>query len=100
MLTTFFYGLIVVLASVVAALAGLIMVRRLIPLPVRERNNTPTGTIYAALYVNFGVSVGFALFLTWQQCKTARETVKCEAASVEQVYRVAGKLSEPERSMV
>lgn len=100
MLTTFFYGLFVVLASVVAALAGLMMVRRLIPLPVRERNNTPTGTIYAALYVMFGVSVGFALFLTWQQYNTARETVKSEAASVEQVYRLAERLSEPERSRV
>lgn len=100
MLTTLFYGLLIVVASVVAAVAGLMVVRRLIPFPLRERNNTPTGTIYAALYVVFGVSVGFALYLTWQQYNTARETAKSEAVAVEQVYRLAGKFSEPERGRV
>lgn len=100
MLTTIFYGLLIVVASAVAAVAGLIVVRRLIPFPLRERNNTPTGTIYAALYVMFGVSVGFALYLTWQQYNMARETVKSEAVAVEQIYRLAGRLSEPERGRV
>ena len=100
MLTTIFYGLLIVVASAVVAVAGLIVVRRLIPFSLRERNNTPTGTIYAALYVVFGVSVGFALYLTWQQYNTARETVKSEAVAVEQVYRLAGRLSEPERGRI
>ncbi len=100
MLTTFFYGLLIVLASVVAAVTGLMVAQRLIPLPIRERNNTATGTIYAALYVVFGVSVGFTLVLTWQQYNTARQIVKSEAVAVEQVYRLAGTLSEPERSRV
>jgi high-affinity Fe2+/Pb2+ permease len=54
--TTFFYGLLIVLASAVAAVAGLMVVQRLVSLPTRERNNTATGGIYAALYVMFGVS--------------------------------------------
>ena len=66
MLTTSFYGVLIVLASVVTAIVGLMVVQRLIPLPLRERNNTATGTIYAALYVMFGVSVGFSLLQTWQ----------------------------------
>ncbi len=97
-LTTSFYGFLIALASVVTAVAGLMLAQRLIPLRIRERNNTATGTIYAALYVMFGVSVGFALFLTWQQYNTARQTVKSEAVAVEQVYRLAGRLSEPEPS--
>lgn len=99
-LTTLFFGLVTVVASAIAAVVGLMMVRRLIPFPLREPNNTPIGTIYAALYVMFGVSVGFALYLTWQQYNMARETVKSEAVAVEQVYRLAGKFSEPERSRV
>lgn len=99
-LITFLYGLLIVLVSGVAAVAGLMLFRRLIPLPLRERNNTPTGTIYAALYVMFGVSVGFTLVLTWQQYNAARQTVKSEAVSVEQVYRLAEGLPEPERSRV
>ena len=76
MFMTFFYGLLIVLASVVAAVTGLMLAQRLIPLSLRERNNTATGTIYAALYVMFGVSVGFSLFLTWQQYNTARHVAK------------------------
>ncbi len=100
LLTTFLYGLLIVLASVVAAVAGLMVVQRLIPLHVRERNNTPTGAIYAALYVMFGVSVGFSLFLTWQQYNTARQVAKNEAVAVEQIYRLADKLPESDRTRV
>jgi hypothetical protein len=98
--TTFLYGLLIVLASAVAAVAGLMVVQRLVSLPTRERNNTATGGIYAALYVMFGVSVGFSLFLTWQQYNTAREVAKNEAVAVEQIYRLADKLPEPNRSRV
>jgi Protein of unknown function (DUF4239) len=97
---TLFSGFLIVLASAVAAVAGLMMAQRFIPLSVRERNNTPTGTIYAALYVVFGVSVGFTLVLTWQEFNMARQTVKSEAVSVEQVYRLAESLPEPERDRV
>src|ERR671916_2978683 len=97
---TFFYGLLIVVISVLAAVAGLMVTWRLIPLHIRERNNTPTGTIYAALYVMFGVSVGFSLFLTWQQYNTARQVAKNEAVAVEQVYRLADRLPEPNRSRV
>lgn len=99
-LMTFFYGLLIVLASAAAAVAGLMVVRRLVPLSVRERNNTPTGTIYAALYVMFGVSVGFSLFLTWQQYNTARQVAKNEAVAVEQVYRLASGFPEPDRTRI
>ena len=99
-LITSFYGFLIVLASVLTAVAGLMVARRLIPLHIRERHNTATGNIYAALYVMFGLSVAFALFLTWQQYNTARQEVHSEAASVEQVYRLAEDLPEPERSKV
>jgi hypothetical protein len=65
-LTTIFYGLLTILASVATALAGLMLAQRLIPLTIRQTHNATTGTIYAALYVMFGVSVGFSLFLVWQ----------------------------------
>lgn len=100
MLSTAFFGGAVVLASVLAAIAGLLLARRLIPLPVRERHTTATGTIYAAVYVMFGLSVGFSLFSVWQQFDTARQTANREAASLETLYRLAGSFPEPERSRV
>ena len=92
-----FFGGAVVLASVLAAIAGLVLARRMIPLPVRERHTTATGTIYAAVYVMFGLSVGFSLFSVWQQFDRARQTAGREAASVETLYRLAGSFPEPQR---
>jgi Protein of unknown function (DUF4239) len=95
-----FFGFLIILASVATAVAGLIVAQRLIPLSLRERNNTATGTIYAALYVMFGVSVGFSLLLTWQEYNTARQVTKSEALAVEQVYRLADRLPEPDRTRI
>ena len=100
MLSTAFFGGVVVLASVLRAVAGLVVARRLIPLPVRERHTAATGTIYAAVYVMFGLSAGFSLFSVWQQFNTARQTTEAEASSVETIYRLAGGLPEPGRDRV
>jgi hypothetical protein len=97
-LSTVFFGGVVVAASVLAAMAGLVVARRLIPLPVRERHTAATGTIYAAVYVMFGLSAGFSLFSVWQQFNTARQTT--EAASVEQIDRLAEGFPEPGRGRV
>jgi hypothetical protein len=65
--TTVFFGVLIVMLAVVLAVAGLAVVQRLVSLPLRQSHNAATGTIYAALYVMFGVTVGFSLFLVWQQ---------------------------------
>jgi hypothetical protein len=85
---------------VVVAVAGLAVVQRLVPLPIREAHNTATGVIYAALYVMFGVTVGFSLFLVWQQYDAAQKSAESEAATVEALYGLAGSFPEPERGRV
>ena len=98
--TTVFFGILIVSLAVLLAVAGLAVVQRLVPLPLRQSHNAATGTIYAALYVMFGVTVGFSLFLVWQQYDTAQKTVEREAATVEELYRIAGGFAEPERGRV
>ena len=100
MLSTALSGGAVILVSVLVTLAGLVLARRMIPLPVRERHTTSTGTIYAAVYVMFGLSVGFSLFSVSQQFDRARQTTDREAASVGTLYRLAGGFPEPERSQI
>jgi hypothetical protein len=100
LLSTAFFGGVVVLASVLTALAGLVVARRLIPLPVRERHTAATGTIYAAVYVMFGLSAGFSLFSVWQQFDAARQTTEAEASGVETIYRLAEGFPEPGRERV
>ncbi len=58
-------GVVVVLLAVLLAVAGLTLVQRLVPLPLRQSHNDATGTIFSALYVMLGVSLGFSLFLVW-----------------------------------
>ena len=74
--------------------------QRLVPLPLRESHNAATGIIYAALYVMFGVTIGFSLFLVWQQYDEAQKMAESEAAHVEELYQLAGSFPEPERGRV
>jgi hypothetical protein len=99
-LITALFGLLVVLLSVGLAVAGLAVVQRLVPLPLRQSHNAATGIIYAALYVMFGVTIGFSLFLVWQQYDEAQKMAESEAAHVEELYQLAGSFPEPERGRV
>jgi len=100
LVTTILYGILVVVVAVVAAVVGLMLAQRLIPLSIREQSNTATGTIYAALYVVFGVSLGFSLFLVWQQFNAARQTVENEATSLQQIYNLAARFPESEQDRI
>ena len=95
--TTAFFGVLVVLLAVVLAVAGLAVVQRLVPLPIREAHNAATGVIYAALYVMFGVTLGFSLLLVWQQYDAAEKMTETEAAHVEELYQLAEGFPDPER---
>jgi hypothetical protein len=86
--------------AVALAVGGLVVVQRLVPLPLRETHNAATGTIFAALYVMFGVTVGFSLLLVWQQYDAAEKVAEREAATVEELYQLAGSFPEPERDRV
>lgn len=98
--TTALFGILTVSLAVVLAVAGLALVQRLIPLQIREAHNAATGIIYAALYVMFGVTVGFSLFLVWQQYDAAQKSAESEAATVDAIYGLAGGFPEPERGRV
>jgi hypothetical protein len=98
--TTVFFGLLVVLLSVALAVAGLVLVQRLVPLPLRESHNEGLAIIYAALYVMFGVMVGFSAYLVLNKYNTSQETVKREANSVEEIYRLAEQFPEPKREQI
>jgi len=98
--TTTLFGILIVLLAVALAVAGLVAVQRLVPLPVRQAHNAATGNIYAALYVMFGVTLGFSLFLVWQQYNVAQQTAEMEAATVEELHGIAGGFPEPQRGRV
>jgi ABC-type multidrug transport system fused ATPase/permease subunit len=98
--TTALIGLLVVLLAVMIAVAGLLVVHRLVPLSIRESNTAAIGVIYAALYVMFGMMVGFSAYIVLNKYNTSQSTVKSEASNVEELYWLAEQLPEPERDEI
>jgi hypothetical protein len=99
-ITTAFLGLLVVLLAVILAVGGLILVQRLVPLSTRESHNNAIGIIYAALYVMFGVMVGFSAYLVLNKYTTSQNTAKSEASNVEELYWLAEQFPESERDRI
>jgi hypothetical protein len=62
-MTTTIIGLLTVLLAVILAIAGLLVVQWLVPLSIRGSHGAAIGIIYAALYVMFGVMVGFSAYI-------------------------------------
>ena len=98
--TTALIGLLVVLLAVMIAVAGLLVVHRLVPLSIRESHTAAIGVIYAALYVMFGMMVGFSAYLVLNKYNISQNTVKSEASNVEELYWLAEQLPEPERDEI
>jgi hypothetical protein len=82
------------------ALAGLFLVRRLVPLPIRESANTVTGIIYGATYVLYGITLAFSLYLANQEANEARETVEREAGGLEGLFEIAQQLPQHQRDRI
>lgn len=99
-MATAIWCIVVVFVAVTVAVAGLTLVQRLIPLPVREEHNATTATMFGALYVVYGLMVGFSAFLVADQFDTAQKTVESEAGSVEEIYHLAEQLPGPERQKI
>jgi hypothetical protein len=63
-----------------------------VPLEIRESHNAAIGIIYAALYVLFGVMVGFSAYLVLNKYNLSETTAKSEASNVEELYWLAQQL--------
>jgi hypothetical protein len=99
-LVTILSGALIVLSSLALGVGGLAIMYRFVPVSVLQAHYSATGAIYAALYVMFGISLGFSLFLVWQQYEVARQTVEAEADAVQRLYWLADRYPDPERSRV
>jgi hypothetical protein len=99
-LVTILSGALIVLSSLALGIGGLALMYRFVPVSLLQVHYSATGAIYAALYVMFGISLGFSLYLVWQQYEAARLTVEAEAAAVQRLYWLADRYPDPERSRV
>jgi len=72
----------------------------MVPFSVREAHNANTATMFGALYVIYGLMVGFSAYLVADQFDSAQKTVESEAGSVEEIYRLAEQFPEQKRREV
>lgn len=96
-MATAIWIIVVALVAVAAALAGLVLAQRRVPFSVRESHNSHTAAMFGALYVVYGLMVGFSAYLVAFQFDAAQQTVENEANSVEEIYRLAEQLPGQER---
>jgi hypothetical protein len=85
---------------VLVAVAGLVLVQRLVPPERREGQNDVAGFIYAVLGVAYAVLLAFVVIAVWQDYETAKTNVDSEAHELAGVYYNASQLPEPERTRI
>jgi hypothetical protein len=83
---------------VLVAVAGLLVVQRLVPPDRREGQNDVAGFIYAVLGLAYAVLLAFVVIAVWQDYETAQANVESEAHELAGAYFLASQLPEPERT--
>jgi hypothetical protein len=95
-LLTVVYGVLVIGAVCLAALAGLELVQRLVPADKRQPHNDVAGFIYAALGVIYAVLLALVVIAVWEEYDAAGVTVEQEANALAEIAWLAHRLPEPE----
>jgi hypothetical protein len=90
-------GIAIVGSSIFVAVAGVILVRRRVSLPILEEQTDVAGFIIAVLGVAYGVLLAFAIFVVWGQFEDTKAGVAREANAVTDAYRLGQGLPEPSR---
>ena len=99
-MSTTLYLILTVFVPVLGAVAGLVLVQRLVPPERRERQNNVAGFIFAVLGVAYAVLLAFVVIAVWQDYETAQTNVESEAHELDGIYFLASQLPEPERARI
>jgi hypothetical protein len=91
------YGVLVVCGACLAAVVGLMLVQRLVPVEVRKRQNDVAGFVYAVLGVIYAVLLALVVIAAWEDFGRARVTVEAEANALAEIAWLANGLPDPER---
>jgi Protein of unknown function (DUF4239) len=90
------YGVLVVCGACIAAVIGLALVQRLVPVETRKEHNDVAGFIYAVLGVIYAVLLALVVIAVWEDFGRARDTVETEANALAEIAWLAHALPEPE----
>jgi protein-S-isoprenylcysteine O-methyltransferase Ste14 len=96
MVATAVYGVLTVCAVALVAVAGLGVVQRLVPAPLRREHNDVAGFIYAVVGVIYAVLLALVVIAVWEEHEAAGATVREEANGLADVFWLARRLPEPD----
>jgi hypothetical protein len=95
MITGFMTGLLMVGGTVGAAILGLLLVRRLVPLDLLQMHHEVGGYIIAVIGTIYAVILAFVVFTVWNQYQITKGAVVAEANGVGDLSRMTKRLPEP-----
>ena len=83
------WGILLVGAMVLLAVAGSLLARRWVGAEVLKLNNEVAGFIYAVIGVVYAVLLGFTAIIVWEQYDKAKAVVEQEANELADLHRDA-----------
>ncbi len=95
-----FQSLLIMLATVAASTAFLLLLRRLWPSELRRQYNELIGWHVSVLGSTYAVIIGFMLFAVWTNFETAETNAEYEANCLVDVVRASRGLSAGERGQI
>lgn len=93
-------GLVLVVAAVLLAVVGTVIVRRRVGVETLKLNNEVAGFIYAVVGVLYAVLLGFTAIIVWEQFEKAQDGVDQEANELADLYRDAQAFPDETRMRV
>ena len=83
------FGLAAIAASTAAAVLGLLLVRRIVPLQVLQEQHEVAGVTFAVIGGFYGIVLAFVLVASWERFEHARANTEAEANALGDLYRQA-----------
>ncbi|HVN64674.1 MAG TPA: DUF4239 domain-containing protein [Candidatus Binataceae bacterium] len=80
--------------------AGLFLVRRLVPWEQLRENHEVAGWTFGVVGAFYGVVLAFVIVAAWQRYETATEKAQAEALALADLFNIAKGFSEPMRSQM
>ena len=99
-MSTAIFGILVVSLAVSFTVPGLLLVRRLTSLKLRQEHNAVAGFIYSVLGVAYAVVLGFVLISVWERYEMASERADQEGAALAAIYFHANPLPDSDRRQI
>src|SRR5271168_3703433 len=82
------------------SVAGLCLVRWLVPLERLQKNHEVAGVTFGVLGAFYGLVLAFVIVAAWERFNEANAYALSEATALESLYKLGAAFSEPMRSQL